>query len=197
MIRKVIEINEERCCGCGACASACHEGAIGMVNGKAKLLREDYCDGLGNCLPVCPVNAISFIEREAADPVPSAMAKIPQWPIQMRLTASVSPRFYNADLLIAADCTAFTYPSFRNEFIAGRCVLIGCPKLDDTDYSRILTDIFRKNTIRRITVARMTVPCCKGLERAVMTALQNCGKGIPCRVVIFATDGSGYEEREI
>ena len=171
MIRKIIEINEEKCDGCGACADACHEGAIGMVNGKAKLLHEDYCDGLGDCLPACPAGAISFVEREALAPaVPAADRPLAQWPVQIKLAPVNAPYFHGADLLIAADCTAYAYGNFHNKFMKNRVTLIGCPKLDNIDYTEKLTAILQENDIKSVTVARMEVPCCGGLERAVKAA---------------------------
>ena len=210
MIRKIIEINEEKCNGCGLCAQACHEGAIGMVNGKAKLLRDDYCDGLGDCLPVCPVDAIRFVEREAAaydeeavkanmaakaadcdcgghGPVPS---QLQNWPVQIRLAPVNAPYFDGADLLIAADCTAFAYGDFHKDFIKGKVTLVGCPKLDPIDYSEKLADILRNNDIRSITLVRMQVPCCGGLQMATARAIQESGKtGIPAKVVVISSDG--------
>ncbi|MEG2575790.1 MAG: 4Fe-4S binding protein [Christensenella sp.] len=231
MKRKIITIDEEKCNGCGACAAACQEGAIGMVNGKAKLLRDDYCDGLGNCLPVCPTDAISFEEREAAafdaeavkenieapqSPLPCgcpgtqskrihhahtapasahpAHSALSQWPVQLRLVPARAPYFDGAHLLIAADCTAFAYGSFHNDFIRGKITLIGCPKLDDTDYSEKLTEILKNNNIKSVTVVRMSVPCCGGLADAAVTALKNCGKMIPWNIVIIDTDGSVVEQ---
>ena len=230
MIRKIIEINEEKCNGCGLCASACHEGAIGMVNGKAKLLRDDYCDGLGNCLPVCPTGAISFVEREAAaydeaavqanmraaaqeqpplacgcpgrqaralhhtpaaQPAAGAPAvsELRQWPVQIKLVPVNAPYFDGAHLLVAADCTAYAYANFHQDFIRNRITLIGCPKLDEGDYSEKLTEIIRQNDIKSVTVVRMEVPCCGGIEHAVRTALQASGKFLPWRVVVVSTDG--------
>ena len=228
MIRKIIEINEEKCNGCGACAQACHEGAIGMVNGKAKLLRDDYCDGLGDCLPACPTGAITFVEREAAAydeqavlenkkkkaqpaahggcpghqlrrmgpaapvsgapaaPVPSQLG---QWPCQIKLVPINAPYFEGAKLLIAADCTAFAYANLHQEFMRGKITLVGCPKLDSVDYSEKLTAILRQNDIRSVTVVRMEVPCCGGLELAAKKALQESGKFIPWQVVTISVDG--------
>lgn len=195
MIRKIIEINEEKCDGCGACADACHEGAIGMVNGKAKLLREDYCDGLGDCLPACPAGAISFVEREALAPtVPDADRPLAQWPVQIKLAPVNAPYFHGADLLIAADCTAYAYGNFHNKFMKNRVTLIGCPKLDNIDYTEKLTAILQENDIKSVTVARMEVPCCSGLERAVKAALQASGKSIPGRIAIIGTNGNIVEE---
>lgn len=255
MIRKIIHIDEELCNGCGLCANACQEGAIGIVDGKAKLLRDDYCDGLGNCLPVCPTNAISFIEREAAafdeaaveanmkansekaninvntdintnsiegtqgvkkvfTGCPGSMARkilrtsqnpkedsnhvqvnisseseLRQWPVQIKLVPVNAPYFDGAHLLIAADCTAYAYANFHQEFIRGKITLIGCPKLDEGDYSEKLTEIIRQNNIKSVTIVRMEVPCCGGLARAAETALRNSGKFIPWQVKIISTDG--------
>lgn len=198
MIRKIIEINEEKCNGCGACATACHESAIGMVNGKAKLLRDDYCDGLGDCLPTCPTGAISFVEREAAAYNEAAVlaakerkqeSQLRQWPVQIKLAPVNAPWLNGAKLLVAADCTAYAYAGFHQDFIKEHVTLIGCPKLDAEDYSVKLTEIIRNNDIRSITVARMEVPCCGGIEAATKTALQNSGKFIPWNVVTITTDG--------
>ena len=228
MIRKIIKINEEKCNGCGACAAACHEGAIGMVDGKAKLLREDYCDGLGDCLPTCPVDAITFEEREApayneaavlaskakkspevlpcgcpgtqskfikregADPIfenSQSVSRLSQWPVQIKLVPVNAPYFDGANLLIAADCTAYAYANFHQDFIRGKVTLVGCPKLDDVDYSEKLTEILRQNNIKSVTVVRMEVPCCGGLEYAVRTALQNCGKLLPWQVKTISIKG--------
>lgn len=194
MIRKIIAIDKKLCNGCGLCVSACHEGAIGLVDGRAELLREDYCDGLGNCLPVCPTGAISFEEREAdefdaqavsSDDVP----RLNQWPVQIKLVPVNAPYFCGANLLIAADCTAYAYGDFHRDFIKNRIALIGCPKLDDGDYSEKLTEILKNNDIRSITVVRMEVPCCGGIENAVKTALKNSGKLIPWQVNTISTDG--------
>jgi len=206
MKRKIIHIDEEKCNGCGLCAKACHEGAIGMVDGKAKLLREDYCDGLGDCLPACPMNAISFEEREAPAYNEAAVLaakqsrgavsfeKIPSqltnFPVQIKLVAPNAPYFEGADLLIAADCTAFAYGNFHGDFMAGKVTLIGCPKLDGVNYAEKLTQIFQYNNINSITVTRMTVPCCGGLPYAVKTALENCGKNIPLQIVTIRPDGT-------
>ncbi|MGN0436380.1 MAG: 4Fe-4S dicluster domain-containing protein [Wujia sp.] len=227
MVRKIIEINEEKCNGCGACAAACHEGAIGMVDGKAKLLRDDYCDGLGDCLPTCPTGAISFVEREAAAyneaavieakskkeqilpcGCPGSAAKaikrqenanisatpqesqLRQWPVQIKLAPVNAPWFEGARLLIAADCTAYAYANFHQDFIRGHITLVGCPKLDAVDYSLKLTDIIQNNDIKSVTVVRMEVPCCGGIEAAVKIALQNSGKFIPWNVVTISTDGN-------
>lgn len=221
MIRKIITINEEKCNGCGLCAEACHEGAIGMVNGKAKLLRDDYCDGLGDCLPACPTSAITFEEREAADydeaaveahkarraaakfkakgsraagasgaseaaPIESQLAN---WPVQIKLAPIQAPYFEDADLLIAADCSAYAYGNFHKDFIEGKITLMGCPKLDMVDYSEKLTELFASNTIRSITLTRMEVPCCGGLEYAVKQAIAASGKDIPLKVVTIGING--------
>lgn len=195
MLRKIIKIDEEKCNGCGACATACHEGAIEMINGKAKLTREDYCDGLGDCLPACPVDAISFEEREAPAYNEAAVlaskqkSTLSQWPVQIKLVAVNAPFFEQADLLIAADCTAFAYANFHNEFIRNHITLVGCPKLDAVDYAEKLTEIFANNNIKSITVTRMQVPCCGGIEYAVKRALLASGKTIPWKVVTISTDG--------
>ena len=232
MLRKIIKINEEKCNGCGACAIACHEGAIEMLNGKARLTREDYCDGLGDCLPVCPMDAISFEEREAPayneEAVLAAKKKSPktlpcgcpgtqsrtikrktqpvnlnelsviesqlmQWPVQIKLVPINAPYFNKANLLIAADCTAYAYANFHNEFIRNRITLIGCPKLDEGDYAEKLTRIIADNDIKSVTVVRMEVPCCGGIENAVKQALQNSGKFIPWQVVTISTSGKKIE----
>ena len=205
MIRKIITIDKERCNGCGLCASACHEGAIGIVDGKAELLREDYCDGLGDCLPACPMNAISFEEREApayneaavlaakkAKVVPMAAraeSRLTNFPVQIKLAPPKAPYFDGADLLIAADCTAFAYGNFHEDFIRGRVTLIGCPKLDSVDYSQKLTQIFSMNNIRSVTLTRMTVPCCGGLAFAVKNAIESSGKDIVFNIVTISPDG--------
>lgn len=196
MIRKIIKINEEKCNGCGACAAACHEGAIEMINGKAKLTREDYCDGLGDCLPACPTNAISFEEREAPAYDESAVLaakqkknQLSQWPVQIKLVPTHAPYFDGANLLIAADCTAYAYGNFHNEFIRNHITVIGCPKLDEGDYSEKLTQIITNNDIKSVTIVRMEVPCCGGIENAAKRAIQSSGKFIPWRVVIISTDG--------
>lgn len=201
MERKIIRIDEENCNGCGLCAGACHEGAIVMQNGKAKLLREDYCDGLGDCLPVCPTGAISFEEREAPaydmGAVKAAKEKsaapqqseLGQWPVQLKLVPVNAPYFNGSDLLIAADCTAYAFGNFHQQFIRNRITLIGCPKLDEGDYAEKLTELFRCNKIRSVTVVRMEVPCCGGLVHAVKRALEESGKAIPLTVTVISTDG--------
>lgn len=228
MLRKIIKIDEEKCNGCGACAAACHEGAIEMINGKAKLTREDYCDGLGDCLPACPVDAISFEEREApaydekavlaskakavADKLPCGCpgtqsksikratcdchtstahieSRLSQWPVQIKLVPVNAPYFRNADLLIAADCTAYAYGDFHRDFIQNKITLIGCPKLDATDYAEKLTAILSANDVKSLTVVRMEVPCCGGIENAVKRAVLSSGKTLPLRVVTVTTDG--------
>ncbi len=228
MIRKIIKIDEEKCNGCGACALACHEGAIEMINGKAKLTREDYCDGLGDCLPTCPTDAISFEEREAPayneeavlkakrkkqtdEKLPCgcpgtnsksierkalnkvntfvAESQLSQWPVQIKLVPVNAPYFNNANLLVAADCTAYAYGNFHNEFIRNKVTVIGCPKLDEVDYTEKLTQIIANNDIKSVTVVRMEVPCCGGIENAVKKALQASKKFIPWQVVVISTDG--------
>ncbi|AJG97500.1 4Fe-4S ferredoxin [Clostridium beijerinckii] len=244
MIRRVIKIDEEKCNGCGVCASACHEGAIGIVDGKAKLLRDDYCDGLGDCLPSCETNAISFEEREAAaydeEAVKINMEKrnteqkklelnknqtiqfgcpgsqsrmlnhkkievkdartegeivsqLNQWPVQIKLVSPNAAYFNNANLLIAADCTAYAYGDFHNKFIRNKITLIGCPKLDEGDYSEKLTTILKMNDIKSVTVVRMEVPCCGGIENAVKNALKASDKMIPWQVVTISTNGEIIE----
>ena len=226
MIRKIIKINEEKCNGCGACAAACHEGAIEMIDGKAKLTREDYCDGLGDCLPACPTNAITFEMREAPAYDEAAVLaakkekeKLPcgcpgsqskaikrevcnchstahpttsqlmQWPVQIKLVPVNAPYFDGANLLVAADCTAYAYGNFHQEFIRNHVTLIGCPKLDAVDYAEKLTEIIKNNDIKSVTVTRMQVPCCGGIENAVKRALMDSGKFIPWRVVTITPDG--------
>lgn len=229
MLRKIIRIDEEKCNGCGACAAACHEGAIEMIDGKAKLTREDYCDGLGDCLPACPTDAISFEEREApaydeaavlaakaakntAAPLPCGCpgtaaktlkrsentctipsapvtSQLSQWPVQIKLLPTKAPYYENTNLLIAADCTAYAYGNFHNEFIRNHVTLVGCPKLDEGDYAEKLTAIIANNNIKSVKIVRMEVPCCGGLENAAKRALQSSGKFIPWSVVTISTDG--------
>ena len=206
MIRRIININKAKCNGCGLCAKACHEGAIGIVEGKAKLLRDDYCDGLGDCLPACPMNAISFVEREALPYDEAAVlaakaerekpkvsvklrSKLSNFPVQIKLVSSNAAFFTGADLLIAADCCAYCYANFYNDFMAGRVTLIGCPKLDAVDYAEKLSEIFSLNDIKSITLARMSVPCCGGLKAAVERAIEKSGKNIPLDVVVINSDG--------
>ena len=237
MKRRIIHIEESRCNGCGLCAAACHEGAIEMVNGKARLTREDYCDGLGDCLPACPTGAITFVEREAAaydeqavmenkqrkmrkegmtlpcgcpgsqsrniqrpeapaveTPQAQQTSRLSQWPVQIKLVPVNAPYFDGARLLIAADCTAYAYAAFHERFIKGHITLVGCPKLDSVDYSEKLTEIIRENDIKSVTVVRMEVPCCGGLELAAKKALQQSGKFIPWQVVTVTVDGRLVEE---
>ena len=193
MIRRIIQIDEEKCNGCGACAAACHESAIGMVDGKAKLLRDDYCDGLGDCLPACPTGALTFVEREAAAYDEAAVIRnqrpLQQWPVQIKLVPTSAPYFDGAKLLIAADCTAYAYASFHEDFKNEKIVLVGCPKLDSVDYSEKLEEIIRSNNITEVTIVRMEVPCCGGLEMAAKRALQNSGKFIPWQVATISVDG--------
>ena len=193
MIRRIIQIDEEKCNGCGACAAACHESAIGMVDGKAKLLRDDYCDGLGDCLPACPTGAITFVEREAAAYDEAAVIRnqrpLQQWPVQIKLVPTSAPYFDGAKLLIAADCTAYAYASFHEDFKNEKIVLVGCPKLDSVDYSEKLEEIIRSNNITEVTIVRMEVPCCGGLEMAAKRALQNSGKFLPWQVATISVDG--------
>ena len=225
MKRKIIQIDEAKCNGCGACANACHEGAIGIVDGKAKLLRDDYCDGMGDCLPHCPMDAISFVEREAAaydekaveankmanrqtqekadgcpgkmmrtfnrvpEAAPASASELAQWPCQIKLVPVNAPYFNGAKLLIAADCTAYAYANFHREFMRGKVTIVGCPKLDAVDYSEKLAEIIRSNDIRSVTIVRMEVPCCGGLELAAKKALQASGKFIPWQVVTISLDG--------
>ncbi len=215
MKRRVIHIDQDKCNGCGACASACHEGAIGMVNGRARLMRDDYCDGLGDCLPACPTNAITFVEREAAPYDEAAVqankaalkagkaadaafaptvSRLQQWPVQIKLAPVNAPYFNGAQLLIAADCTAYAYAGFHEKFMKGHVTLIGCPKLDAIDYSEKLTEIFRNNDIRSISVVRMEVPCCGGMTYAVQKAIANSGKDIPCKVTVLSINGDILSE---
>lgn len=231
MIRKIIKIDEEKCNGCGACAAACHEGAIDMIDGKAKLVRENYCDGLGDCLPACPVDAISFEEREApaydeeavkqaqmrklVDKLPcgcpgtqskalkretnsavltqSIQSQLMQWPCQIKLVPVNAPYFDNANLLIAADCTAYAYGNFHNEFMHNHITIVGCPKLDEGDYADKLTQIIAGNNIKSVKIVRMEVPCCGGIENAAKRAIQDSGKFIPWQVVTISTDGKIIE----
>ncbi len=241
MKRRIIEINREQCNGCGACAAACHEGAISMIDGKAQLMRDDYCDGLGDCLPVCPTGAITFVEREAAaydektvmenkrkmmqekmkkegmtlpcgcpgsqtrriehtayaeveEENAKHVSRLSQWPVQIKLVPVNAQYFDGAKLLIAADCTAYAYAAFHERFIRGHITLVGCPKLDDVDYSEKLTEIIRDNDIKSVTIVRMEVPCCGGLETAAKKALQQSGKFIPWQVVTVTVDGRLREE---
>jgi len=256
MIRKIIKINSEKCDGCGLCVDACHEGAIAIVDGKAKLLRDDYCDGLGNCLPVCPTGAITFEEREAsayneasafektgakkaalnesvafetsavsshaegteplacgcpgsssraihrpesgAQPAKAPAADTPgelrQWPVQIKLVPVNAPYFNDAHLLVAADCAAYAHGAFHSRFMKNRITLIGCPKLDDGDYSQKLGEIISRNSIKSVTVVRMEVPCCGGIEHAVVTALKNSGKFLPWQVYTLSTGGEILED---
>lgn len=236
MIRKIIKINEEKCNGCGLCAVACHEGAIGMVEGKAKLLRDDYCDGLGDCLPVCVAEAITFEDREADEYNEEAVqqrinlmkkkedlpcgcpgthsktiqhlknnisnlveekvtfnAELNQWPVQIKLVPVNAPYFENANLLIAADCSAYAYGNFHNKFMKNKVTIIGCPKLDEGDYSKKITEILKQNNIKSIVVVRMEVPCCGGIENAVKIALKDSLKIIPWQVITISTDGKILE----
>lgn len=202
MIRRIIKINEELCNGCGICADACHEGAIGMADGKAMLLREDYCDGLGDCLPACPMGAITFEEREApaydeaavkaaqeCEPKTGRPSQLSHWPVQVKLLPVKAPYFNNANLLIAADCTAYAYGEFHNQFMKKRITVIGCPKLDMTDYTEKLTEILLRNEIQSVTVVRMEVPCCGGIEMAARRAVENSGKRLPWQVVTVSVEG--------
>ena len=197
MIRKIIHIDEEKCNGCGLCAEACHEGAIDIVDGKAKLMRENFCDGFGDCLPGCPTGAITFEEREAPEYDESAVKAAKerktmneQWPCQIKLVPTLAPFFDGAKLLIAADCTAYAYANMHEDFMRGKVTIIGCPKLDAVDYSEKLTEIIRNNDIKSVTIVRMEVPCCGGLQRATENALRNSGKFIPWQVVTISRDGN-------
>lgn len=223
MTRKIIQINEDKCVGCGLCSKACQQGAIGMVDGKAKVLRDDYCDGIGNCLPVCPVSAITFsdedvknvkvktenatpknlpcgcpgthsktIVRQGASPaaeIENSVSELNQWPVQIKLVPSQAPYFKNANLLVAADCTAFAYGNFHGRFMRNKITLIGCPKLDEGDYTPKLTEIISNNDLKSVTVIRMEVPCCGGIENAVKGALIASKKMIPWQVITISTDG--------
>ncbi|MCQ2561158.1 MAG: 4Fe-4S binding protein [Clostridia bacterium] len=198
MLRQIIHIDEEKCVGCGLCADACHENAIAIVNGKAKLIRDDYCDGMGDCLPHCPAEAITFETREAAAYDEAAVEANkrrmrPNWPVQIKLAPIQAPYFDGAKLLIAADCTAYAYAAFHKEFIKGKATLIGCPKLDAIDYSEKLTEIIRNNDISSVTIIRMEVPCCGGLEMAAKKAIQASGKFLPWQVVTISIDGNIVE----
>ena len=211
MIRKIVKIDEEKCTGCGLCASACHENAIVMENGKAHLLRDDFCDGFGDCLPACPAGAISIEERECAEYDPQAVEKrkqnlmqqhsertavkseLMQWPVQIKLLPVQAPFYENANLLIAADCTAYAYAAFHRDFIKNHITLVGCPKLDEGDYTEKLSAIISQNNIKSLTIVRMEVPCCGGLERAATDALKASGKFLPWRIVVISRDGEILE----
>jgi len=187
MLRQIIKIDNEKCNGCSLCVSACHEGAIGMKDGKAVLLRDDYCDGLGNCLPVCPTGAITFEKREAAPR--SIVSQLNQWPVQIKLIPINAPYLDNANLLVSADCAAYAYGNFHNDFMKNKITLIGCPKLDEGDYSEKLTAILQSNNIKSVSIVRMEVPCCKGIEYAAKAALKDSGKMIPWQITVISTDG--------
>lgn len=227
-MRKIIQIDEERCVGCGLCANACQQGAIAMVDGKAKVVRDDYCDGIGNCLPVCPVGAITFSDRDiTSDNVPHITVKAPptrtgcpgnavktmgvaggadlsqdsvpsqltQWPLQIKLAPVNAKFFENAHLLIASDCSAFAYGNFHADFMKDKITLIGCPKLDSVDYTEKLTQIIASNSIRSVTVARMEVPCCGGLQFAVQNAVVASRKFPPCKIVTIGINGNIIETK--
>lgn len=204
MKRRIIDINEEKCTGCNLCVEACHEGAIQLVEGKARLIRDDYCDGLGDCLPACPEEAITFVEREALPydeaavqeaqkspkcPSENFSSSSAQWPIQIKLVPTQAPYYDKADLLVAADCAAFVHPSFKKTFAQKKTILIGCPKLDNIDYSEKLAEILSLNDVKSIHIMRMEVPCCKGLELAVSKAIEQSGKSIPVETHIMAIEG--------
>lgn len=199
MLRNIIEIDAAKCNGCGLCASACHEGAIGIVDGKARLLRDDYCDGLGNCLPACPQEAITMVQREAPAFDQEAVetgSRLNQWPVQLRLTPVRAACFQGAHLLIAADCTAYARGDFHQRFLSGRVTLIGCPKLDQVDYAAKLAAILSENDIRDICLVRMEVPCCGGMEFAIRRALEQSGKQIPLHITVLSTNGKIIQEGE-
>ncbi len=212
MSRKIIKIDSEKCIGCGICAATCQQSAIKMIDGKAVVTSEQFCDGLGRCLPNCPVDAISFSEKDIVERAkiqmptacPSSVAKkfsesnvkniehgsaLRQWPVQIKLVPEQAPYYDNADLLVAADCSAYSYANFHSEFMKDKITIIGCPKLDNCDYTEKLTNIVKNNNINSVTVVRMEVPCCTGIASATMNAVKNSGKDISCRVVTFSVDG--------